>query len=191
MSAAPETGADPALPSLGALFVAFSLVGVMSIGGALPVIYRDLVERRRWLTPAEFTEILSLCQVLPGPNIVNIAVVYGMRTHGWPGTFVAVAGFLTLPILFAILLGAGYASVAEMDRVREIFATIGAAAAGLVAAVALKLFWPERRDPLVLGIGALCVLLLVALGQPLALVILSLGPLGIAATAWTRRGDGE
>src|SRR3989442_6036116 len=45
-------------------------------------LFRSLVEKRRWLSAEEFTDVLSLCQLLPGPNIVNVAVCVGARYHG-------------------------------------------------------------------------------------------------------------
>jgi len=48
----------------------------------MPFARRMLVEERRWLNAEEFTDVLSLCQLLPGPNIVNVAVCVGARFHG-------------------------------------------------------------------------------------------------------------
>ncbi|HEY5329324.1 MAG TPA: chromate transporter, partial [Acidobacteriaceae bacterium] len=61
-------------PTVSALFLGFLTTGVCGFGGVLPWARRSLVERRRWLTAAEFTEVLSLCQFLPGGNVVNLSV---------------------------------------------------------------------------------------------------------------------
>ena len=58
---------------------------------------RELVERERWMTPAQFLELLSLGQVLPGPNIVNMALILGDRFFGWRGALAA------LFVLFSVL----------------------------------------------------------------------------------------
>ena len=66
-------------------------------GGVLPWARRMLVEKRGWLAPEEFNEVISLCQFLPGPNIVNVAVCIGSRFHGARGAFVAFMGLVLAP----------------------------------------------------------------------------------------------
>ena len=59
--------------SLAALFAGFFRIGMIGFGGVLPWARRMLVEQRKWLTAQEFTDLLALCQFLPGPNVVNLA----------------------------------------------------------------------------------------------------------------------
>jgi len=68
----------PEPPSLSELFLAFFAVSLSGFGGTLPWAYRMVVEKRRWMTAAEFSEVFSLCQFLPGANVVNFSVVFGM-----------------------------------------------------------------------------------------------------------------
>jgi len=72
--------ADP--PTIGALFAGFFSIGICGFGGVLPWARRMIVEQRRWLTAAEFTDLLALCQFLPGPNIINLSVALGSRFRG-------------------------------------------------------------------------------------------------------------
>src|SRR3954447_18511126 len=72
-------------PTVAELFTGFFLVGVCGFGGVLPWARRMIVEQRQWLTPAEFTEMLGLCQFLPGGNIMNVAVALGGRFRGVAG----------------------------------------------------------------------------------------------------------
>jgi chromate transport protein ChrA len=69
----------PAPPNLPGLFFGFLTVGMYSFGGSLPWARRMVVEQRRWMTPAEFTDMLGLCQFLPGGNILNLTVGMGHR----------------------------------------------------------------------------------------------------------------
>ena len=66
-------------PSLLDLFIAFATISASGFGGVLAWSRRVIVERRRWMTPEEFTEAYALCQFLPGPNVVNLSVVFGSR----------------------------------------------------------------------------------------------------------------
>ena len=79
----PAPGPTPPMPdeplrapaSLRELFFAFNRLALQGFGGVLPVAQRELVERRRWLTRDQFVEMLAVSQVLPGPNVVNLALI--------------------------------------------------------------------------------------------------------------------
>jgi chromate transporter len=68
-----EAALAPA-PTLREIFGGFLGLGLISFGGALPLARRALVEQRRWLTGTEFTDLLGLCQFLPGGNVINLSV---------------------------------------------------------------------------------------------------------------------
>ena len=57
-------------------------MGLLGFGGVLPWARRVLVEERAWLSEREFAELLGMCQILPGPNVVNLAVILGARWQG-------------------------------------------------------------------------------------------------------------
>ena len=71
-------------PTLFDLFVAFALIALCGFGGVLAWSRRMLVEERKWMTAEEFDDAYALCQFLPGPNVVNLSVVFGRRA-GRPG----------------------------------------------------------------------------------------------------------
>src|SRR5271168_4941460 len=100
-------------PSLLSLFGNFFIVGILGFGGVLPLARRMIVEQRRWLSPAEFTDLLALCQFLPGANITNLSIALGARWHGAPGAIIAVAGLLAAPVAVVIGLGAVYSRYAS------------------------------------------------------------------------------
>ena len=94
--------AAPASPT--ALFLAFTRLAMQGFGGVLPVAQRELVDRLGWLSRAEFLEVLAVAQVLPGPNIVNMALMIGDRFHGWRGAAAALGGLMCAPLLIVLLL---------------------------------------------------------------------------------------
>lgn len=149
--------AAPVGPGLGALFIGFLSIGAIGFGGVLPWARRMVVEQRRWLTGADFTELLGLCQFLPGPNIVNLAVVLGARFHGAAGAVAAVAGLLAIPVVVVVSLGALYAAHADTPWVQRMIAGMAAAAAGLVLATALKIAQPLLGRPLALAVAGLAI----------------------------------
>ena len=110
-AAGAQTGSEAVLPSpfAGARcgFVTdctgFEALGLhLGSSGVLAVAQHELVERERWLTPAQFLELLGLGQALPGPNIVNVALMIGLRFHGARGAAAALAGLLLAPLLIAL-----------------------------------------------------------------------------------------
>src|SRR5262245_2722649 len=74
-----------------ALFLAFSRISLSSFGGAIFWARRELIERQRWITEREFVEMFTLGQLLPGPNVLNVTVMFGYRFAGWTGAAAAVA----------------------------------------------------------------------------------------------------
>ncbi len=173
--------------TLGAMFRCWLLIGVTGFGGVLPVVVHELVTRRRWITHEEFSEVLAVCQILPGPNIVNISVIFGMRIAGWAGAMACLGGLLLLPVIIALTLAIIYSGVADVPAVQRATGTIASAAAGLLIAVALRLFWPQRGNPIAWGIGALVIALVIGFRVPLIWVILGCAPLSIGLYLWKAR----
>jgi chromate transporter len=172
----------PASPT--ELFLAFNSMAMQGFGGVLPIAHRELVERRRWLGPDAFVELLTLGQVLPGPNIINMAVILGDRWFGWRGILAAVAGLLTLPLLIVLILAILYGQFASDPMVNGALRGMGAVAAGLVISTALKLSRTLKDNPLGLRLGlplGLAMLVMVGfLRWPMIWVLLGLGPVAVA-----------
>jgi len=122
-----------------ALFLAFSRITLSSFGGALFWARRGLVERQRWLTEREFVELLSLGQLLPGPNVLNLTVMVGYRFAGWSGAAAAVAGYLGWPCLVVIAMGVLYQHYGALPQVQRALAGMSIVAAGLLLATVIKL----------------------------------------------------
>jgi len=173
--------------SLSDLLRCFGMIGALGFGGVLPVAIHELVYKRYWLSQDEFAEILSLCQVLPGPNIINLAVVFGTRVAGWRGGLICLVGLLGLPVAIVVILAGVYAGFSEVEMVRRAITMVAAAAAGIVCAISARLLWPLRRRPLALLTVALAVISIAVLRLPLFAVIATLAPLSIALTLWEYR----
>jgi chromate transporter len=130
-----------------ALFASFLKMGLLGFGGVLPWARRVLVDERGWLTDREFAELIGLCQVLPGPNVVNLAVIVGARTHGPLGSLLAVSAILFVPVGVVLLIATFYASVAHEALARAAIGGASAAAAGLILGTAIRLLL-QARPPL-------------------------------------------
>lgn len=178
-------------PTVRELFVGFLSLGFTSFGGALPLARRALVEQRRWLTAAEFTDLLGLCQFLPGGNVINLSVALGMRFHGWRGALAGLLGLIAGPSLVVVGLGVLYERTQNDPHVRHLFVGLAAAAAGLLIAMAVKILLPLRREPAALAIAALGFVAIAILRTPLLPTMLVLTPLGIAAAARAARRNGD
>src|SRR5215472_9942259 len=141
-----DSTAPPAVArlSLSELFFGFLKVGISGFGGVMPFARRMIVEERRWLTEAEFLDVLSLSQFLPGPNIVNVSVIIGRRFHGVSGSIAATSGLMLMPLIVVLLLATLYAQFAQIDAVRNALGGMSASASGLILATALKLARPVR-----------------------------------------------
>jgi chromate transporter len=181
--AAPTSPAD--------LFWTFNRLSLQGFGGVLAIAQRELVERKQWMTREQFVETLSVSQVLPGPNVVNLSLMVGDRHFGLRGAFAALAGMLVVPLVIVLVLTALYAHFASHAMVSGALRGMGAVAAGLVISTALKLAATLKRNALgpAIGLGftALTFGAIALLRWPLVWVLLALGPVAVAM-AWRRIG---
>jgi chromate transporter len=184
----PSTAPPPA-PSLREIYLSFVLVSVMGFGGVLPWARRMIVERRRWLTEAEFLDLLALCQFLPGPNICNLSIAVGARFGGVKGSAVAFLGITGLPFVIVIALGALYGEYGGAPAVTDALLGVSAAASGMILAMAARLSRPlllrrpgEAAPVMILVFAAVALLRL-----PLPWVLAGAIPLSIGIS-WWRRG---
>lgn len=170
------------------LFVSFSKLALQGFGGVLAVAQRELVEKKRWYTKEGFVEDWAVAQILPGPNVVNLALMIGDRYFGIAGAAAAICGMLFFPMLLVLLLAALFSGVADVPAVQGALRGMGAVAAGLITATGLKLTDALRANVLsrlacwffaVLTFAGVAILRL-----PLAWVLLGVG--GVACL-WAYR----
>ncbi|MEO5764398.1 MAG: chromate transporter [Casimicrobiaceae bacterium] len=186
MTTAPPVVPSAAPPSRAAVFAAFLKMGLLGFGGVLPWARRVLVEERRWLSEREFAETLGMCQILPGPNVVNLSVILGARWQGPVGALLAMTGILFIPVFAVLLMATFYAAVAHSPIVHSAIAAASAAAAGLIIGTALRLLKGARLPPHGLVVGAAVFVAVAILQAPLLWVLALAVPCAIALE-WTRR----
>jgi chromate transporter len=174
-------------PTLREIFGGFLGLGLISFGGALPLARRTLVEQRRWLSAEEFTDLLGLCQFLPGGNVINLSVAMGMRFRGVPGALAGLLGLIAGPSLVVIGLGVLYEHTQNDPHVRHLFAGLAAAAAGLLISMAVRIVLQLRNRPLAALIAALGFVAIAILRLPLLPTMLVLTPLSIYLAARSAR----
>jgi chromate transporter len=188
---------DPALPPSLAhvtrrtLFASFLKMGLLGFGGVLPWARRVIVDERRWLTDREFAELIGLCQVLPGPNVVNLSVIIGARTHGAVGSLIAVSGILLVPVALVLAIATVYASVAHEPLAPNAIAGASAAAAGLILGTGVRLVMHARPPLRGLILGGAAFVAVGVLQWPLLSVIAVLIVVAIAAEWHATRGSGS
>lgn len=169
--------------SLSELFRGFSQIALSGFGGVLPWARRVIVEERAWISSEEFTSLLGLCQFLPGPNIVNLAICVGARFHGARGAMVAFIGLLVPPFVIIIALGALYERYGDIPTINAMLRGVSAVAAGLILSTGLKMAADLRRRPTLLACSGLMLIGIAFLRWPLPVVMFGLAPLSIWAAA--------
>ena len=182
---------EPRLISLAALFYGFSKIGLSGFGGVLPWARRMIVERLGWLSSAEFTALLGLYQFMPGPNVINLAVVIGARFQGRRGAIVAPLGLMLGPFLIVLALGALYTQFGELSLVQAMLRGVSAVGAGLIAATGVKMAMDMRRNPVALALMVATFVAIAWQRLPLPALMLTLAPLAIALAAWRQPKGAE
>jgi chromate transporter len=172
-------------PSLTQLFSGFLEVALSGFGGVLAWAHRTLVERRAWLSEREFVELLALSQMLPGGNIINVAVFVGNRFHGLRGVLVALAGLLIAPFCLLLILNAALDGPGVAQFSQPALRGAAPVVAGLTLSAGLKMLRAHRWTPLDAGFGVLTLAGVVVLQAPLLLVLAALAPLSVGL-AWRR-----
>src|SRR5262245_27422902 len=179
----PAMGRRPP-PGVIALFFAFAKMSLAGFGGVLAFARRAIVEDHGWMTADEFNETFALCHFLPGPNIVNLSVVFGARFGGVPGAIAAFAGLVGPPMVLVMVLAVLYAHFGQLEMLRRILAGISCGAVGLLIAVVAKMLMPllKRRDfaGIIVMMGVFIAIGL--LRWPLQAVLLITGPVSIGIT---------
>ena len=176
----------PARKSALDIFLTFSRIAVMGFGGTGFWSRLVLIDRRGWLTHAEYVACQSLAQLLPGPNVFNLAVIVGHRHGGVPGSLAALSGLLLWPFLMMIGAGLLYTRYGELPLVQRALNGVSAVAVGLVIANALKLSTVLRARWRPWLLAALAFTGIGVMRLPLVGVVAVLGCLGMAL-AWREK----
>ncbi len=175
------------------LFWSFTWLALQGFGGVLAVVQRELVEKKGWLTREEFVEDWAVAQIMPGPNVVNLCLMFGDRHFGLRGALAALAGVLTFPLILVLILAAAFAGIADVPQAQGALRGMGAVAAGLITATGLRLIPALKKNTMgALACGVFAAMTFVAvtwLRVPLAWVILGVGGLASVYAYYRLGGD--
>jgi chromate transporter len=165
---------------LGALFFAFLRLGSVSFGGSSAGwIYRDIVQRRQWITDREFLTVMAIGQSLPGANGVKLSVLIGRRLRGGIGALTAPFAFLSGPFVIILAVGAIYGRFAHYSTLHAVLDGVAAAVVGLTLSTGISAVARGAGDWIAVAISALTVLCVGILGWPMLPVLLILAPLSV------------
>lgn len=179
----------PVRPSLVELMFALAKVSLLAFGGVLPWVRRMLVEEKRWMTADEFNRLFAICHFIPGPNVVNMIAIIGLRLHGVLGSVAAVLALTAPPVALMIAVGILYTRYGTSSGISGGLAGLAAGVAGLMIATAGRMAEPLMKkrigpEPL------MAVAVFIAIGilrLPLLPVLAIAAPLSIALAFWVRR----
>lgn len=181
---------QPLRPSLGALFLSFMSVGMMSFGGGLAAwTRREVVQRRAWLDDRQFLSGYALSQLVPGATNVNLAVFIGTLMRGRSGALACASGLTALPL--AIVLAAGILYLHSQGQsgtawISGALGGMGAVAIGLNLGTGVRLARRNLRGVVPIAITAMVALSIGVLDFKLLHVLLVMLPVSLLA-AWLTR----
>ena len=124
------------------LFKTFFLIGLFSFGGgyaSMELIRSRVVAQQQWLTNGEFTDIISIAEMTPGPLGINIASFVGTRTAGILGTVIATLAYVLPAVILVLILARAYDRFRENSTVKGVLGGLRPAVTAMVAAAAVKL----------------------------------------------------
>jgi chromate transporter len=169
------------------LFMGFVEMGLCGFGGVATLARHVIVDKRRWMTEHDYAALIAIGQILPGGNIINMTVMLGDRFQGIGGSIVALCGLMIMPIAILLGLTEVYDMFSTNPDVQAATVGAGAAAAGLVIGMGLKMGRALKLEMLHIGFAVLTFVAMGILRLPFVLSILVIAPLCIAATWWSRR----
>jgi len=173
---------------LARIFAAFFWLGVTSFGGNTAAwLHHRIVQRRHWVTDAQFLAGIALGRIMPGSGGVNLTVQVGQRLRGGAGAATAVVGLLSGPLVIVVAIAAAYTRGEWSPAVHGVLDGIAAAAIGLTFATGLKLL---PRAPAGLGPFAVALATVLCVGVlrwPMLPVVLCLAPVSIRLALVQRR----
>jgi len=179
-----ESSTEKTSVSLLSLIMVFSRVGITSFGGSTAAwLYRELVQRRGWLDEEHFVTALTICQVLPGANPVNLSIYVGSQLRGGIGGAAAAFGMVMPPFCIILVLGYFYTRFGGSPVAHAVLGGLAAVGIGMTLFIGVKLTRHVRR-PIPILIAVAIFVVVGVLRWPMIPVVLVLTPLSIAVERW-------
>lgn len=184
--------AESPKPSLTSIALTFASISSTAFGGGQKASIRQQVLVRGWMDRERFMDGLEIAEVLPGPNILNLAIYCGQRTRGIPGAIAAFLGASVPPLIIVLIAGALYFTYASNPYVQGALRGAALGALGLTVGNALELSWDERGDWFRIALLIVTALTVALLRMPLLLVLVIFGGFGIVREySRSRRSQNE
>ncbi len=179
------------------LFLSFLQIGLFSFGGgyaAMPLIQEQIVNIHGWLGMDQFTDLITISQMTPGPIAINSATFVGIRIGGIPGALVATLGCILPSCIIVTLLAKLYLKYQKLDVLQSVLNSLRPAVVALIASAGISIlvtaFWGSEgvirladTDWLLMVIFIVCVVLLQKLKWNPILVMVLAGVMKLAAAA--------
>ena len=124
------------------LLWSFLQIGLFSIGGgyaAMPLIQSQVVDTHSWLTMSEFTDLITIAEMTPGPIAINSATFVGIRIAGLPGALIATFGCILPSLLIVSLLSYFYYRFKGVSALQSVLASLRPAVVALIASAGLSI----------------------------------------------------
>ena len=176
------------------LFTTFFKIGAFTLGGGyamIPLVQREVVDRRGWIAEEEFLDLIALAQSAPGVIAVNTAVFVGYKIAGWRGVVMSVLGATLPSFLIILLIAMCFTRFREYPQVEAVFKGIRPAVVALIAAPLYKMAKAAKITWKNVWIPVAAALLIWLLGVSPVLIILAAIVGGLAWTAYKTYGTHE
>lgn len=163
------------------IFAVFFKIGLFTIGGGyamLPVIQKEVVENKKWLTESEFLDSIAVTNSLPGPLAINCAVFVGYRTKKVLGALSAALGAVLPSFLIILFIAAFFSTIRDYKVVEYIFAGVRPAVVSLILFAVIKLFKSTGINKINILISIAALLMILILNLHPIIVILTFGCFG-------------
>ena len=177
---------DGQLTRAGCLFTAFAKMGAFTFGGGyamLPLIEREVVEKRKWATHAEVLDMYAISQTAPGVIALNFAVFLGFRVGGILGAVAAVVGVALPSVVFITLVAIFFENFRDNPWVQAAFAGVRVAVLVLCIGSVRKLAKPVKGTVFNFGVGLAALVASLAFGKQIGMVWLILTAVAIGLFA--------
>ncbi|MBE6949067.1 MAG: chromate transporter [Ruminococcaceae bacterium] len=174
------------------LFYTFALIGVTTFGGGaamLPILQREIVDKRGWATVEELADYYAIGQCTPGIIAINTSTFIGFKRKGVPGGIVATLGMIFPSLVIITVIAAFLSGFAELEFVRDAFAGIRACVCVLILNAVIKLWKSAVTDTAGIIIFAVAFIVSAFTSLPVAFIVLVAGLAGFIIRKIKRRSE--